>query len=464
MIKLEVKTKKLLADTITPVSLYLKIRDAYPQALLLESNDYQSKENSISFICFDPIATFKVEDEKIYQDFPDGSKTELPAKEVHLHLEKFFNSLDLTGSNEVKKLNGLFGYMAYDAVRYFEKIEIQAAVPETKIPEIQYSLFRYVIAINHFNNQLTLIENIPHGESSKLNEVEVIINKVSHPEFKFQATESIQSNLTDEEFMDLVEKGRHHCKIGDTFQVVFSRRFSQAFQGDEFNVYRSLRSINPSPYLFYFDYGNFRLFGSSPESQLLIKDNKASIIPIAGTVKRSGSDDKDQKLAYELFNDEKENAEHVMLVDLARNDLGRFASQIQVEKYKEIQFYSHVLHMISTVSGVIPGDSNRLQMLGTSYPAGTLSGAPKIKAMELINKSENVNRSFYGGCIGQISFNGDINHAIIIRSILSKSNRLFYQAGAGILVKSDKQKELEEVYNKVGALQKAIKEAESINL
>ncbi|MBI9036161.1 MAG: anthranilate synthase component I family protein, partial [Bacteroidales bacterium] len=451
MIKLEVKTKTLLADTLTPVSLYMRIRDEYPKSILLESNDYQAKENSISFICFDPLATFKLEDEKICQDFPDGTKSEAEAKDVHIHLEEFFNSFDLRGDQESKKLNGLFGYMTYDAVRYFENIEIQKAVSETKIPEIQYSLFRYIIAINHFTNQLTLIENVPENNLSQFEKIEILIKKRTHSEFYFQTTGSTKSSITDNEFMELVEKGRHHCKIGDTFQVVFSRRFSQTFQGDEFNVYRSLRSINPSPYLFYFDYGNFRLLGSSPESQLVIKNNKASIIPIAGTVKRSGNDEEDQKRAYELANDEKENAEHIMLVDLARNDLGRFASKIQVEKYKEIQFYSHVLHMVSSVSGIIPKGSNRMKMLGTSYPAGTLSGAPKIKAMELINRYESVNRSFYGGCIGQISFNGDINHAIIIRSILSKGNSLFYQAGAGILVKSDKKKELEEVYHKVGA-------------
>lgn len=462
MIKLKINSKNILADTLSPVSMYLKFRDIYPNAVLLESNDFQGGSDNYSFICLEPIASFihdEIETEVLIHKKNESSHF---SGTVIEKLDAFIKYFQIEGEEMELKLNGLFGYTSYDAVQFFESVPVKKADEATKIPLIQYQIYRFVIAINHFQNTALLMELNAEGEPKRLSEIEDQLLNRSFANYPFKLKSGVSSNFTDNEYKDLVTKAKAHCKRGDTFQLVLSRRFQNDFEGDEFNVYRSLRSINPSPYLFYFDYGSFKLFGSSPESQLVIKNDKATIVPIAGTVKRSGNDEEDRKLAMQLYNDEKENAEHVMLVDLARNDLSRFASDISVEKFKEIKYFSHVLHMVSTVSGKIKANANRLEMLGQSYPAGTLTGAPKVKAMELIDKYETVNRSFYGGAIGQINFYGDVNHAIIIRSALSKNNTLYYQAGAGIVLKSDEEKELEEVYNKIGAIQKALIQAETI--
>jgi anthranilate synthase component 1 len=270
------------------------------------------------------------------------------------------------------------------------------------------------------------------------------------------------SNLTDEQFIEFVKKGKDHCYRGDVFQLVLSRRFSQGFKGDEFNVYRTLRSINPSPYLFFFDYGYFRIFGSSPEAQLIVQDSKAEIHPIAGTFRRTGDDEKDAKAAEALAKDPKENSEHVMLVDLARNDLSRNGSKVEVEKNREVQFYSHVIHLVSKVTCKMKKSAKTFRVVADTFPAGTLSGAPKHKALQLIDRYETTKRNFYGGAIGYMDFHGNFNHAIIIRSFLSKNHELHYQAGAGIVADSVPENELQEVYNKLGALDKALTLAEDI--
>ncbi len=462
MSKLKIHSKKILADTLSPVSLYLKFRDIYPNAILLESNDFKGGSDNYSYLCLDPLAAFIHDEEHTRVSFQNHDISDHFSGHVNEKLQQFLDYFRIDGSSEELRLNGVFGYTAYDAVTNFESIEIAKRDKETRIPDIFYQLYRFVIAINHHQYSAILMELIPDGEPSRLQEIENQLLNRAYASYPFKASGSELSAMTDEAYKELVQKAVEHCQLGDTFQLVLSRRFNKTFEGDEFNVYRALRSINPSPYLFYFDYGNFRLFGSSPESQLVVRNGKATIVPIAGTVKRSGNDEEDRRLATDLYNDQKENAEHVMLVDLARNDLSRFATGIAVEKFKEIQYFSHVLHMVSTVTGNIQNGISPLEMLGKSYPAGTLTGAPKVKAMELISRYENINRSFYGGAIGQISFNGDVNHAIIIRSVLAKNNKLFYQAGAGIVVQSQPEKELEEVNNKIRAIQKAIELAENI--
>jgi anthranilate synthase component 1 len=360
--------------------------------------------------------------------------------------------------------NGLFGYVTFDAVRYFEDIEINTYPTEyRKIPDIQYHFYKYIIVFNHFNNEVHIFENatIPSGMSG-VERIEHIILKKDFATYPFSLAEREESNYTDEEYIQLVEKGIQHCMRGDVFQIVLSRRFSRQYKGDDFNVYRSLRSVNPSPYLFYFDYGSFRLFGSSPEAQIVIKKNTAIIYPIAGTFRRTGDDIKDYNLAMQLLNDPKENAEHVMLVDLARNDLSRHCKNVKVDTLKEVQYYSHVIHLVSKVTGEIQEGENFIDIIGDTFPAGTLSGAPKHMAMKLINRYEHGNRGYYGGCIGYIGFNGDFNSAIMIRTIQSKDNVLYYQAGAGVVAMSDSRKELQEVNNKLAALKKAIVEAEKI--
>ena len=464
MFKLTTTYKKLLADTITPVSVYLKIRDKYPNSLLLESSDYHANDNSFSYICCNPIASIKIENEQIIEIFPDGSKNTTPVtKEIKVpeRIQEFSKQFN-TETSSFKFINsGLFGYIAYDGVQYFENIKIAKKKGDLKLPDLYYAVYQNIIAINHFNNEAYIFDH-NFNTGNNLKEIEQILKVKNFATYNFKRQEEAVSNLTDEEFRENVSLGKKHCQRGDVFQLVLSRRFSQAFKGDEFNVYRALRSINPSPYLFYFDYGNFKIFGSSPEAQLIVKEGQAEIHPIAGTFKRTGNDEKDAELAKELASDKKENAEHVMLVDLARNDLSRHSTNVKVETFREIQFFSHVIHLVSKVTGIKKKNTDTMQIVADTFPAGTLSGAPKHSAMTLIEKYENVNRSAYGGAIGFMDFNGNFNHAIIIRSFVSKNHQLHYQAGAGIVSESNEENELQEVFNKLGALTKALEIAEEM--
>ena len=464
MYKLNSVKKNIIVDTITPVSIYLKLRDNYSNTILLESSDYSAKDNSYAYICCNPIAKFYVKKNTLFTEYPDGSKFQKEvAKDIRIfsELEKFMNKFSIQDdSNHSKKYisKGLFGYMTYDSVRFFEKININNESFSDDIPDIYYSLYSEIIVVNTFNNEANLISH--SGNKNKIDEIEKLITGKKTNEFSFKLNGKLESNLTDDEFLKMVDNGIKHCYRGDVFQIVLSRKFSQKFSGDEFCVYRQLRSINPSPYLFYFDYGSFKIFGSSPEAQLVIKDKKAEIHPIAGTFKRSGDDAVDKEKAIKLFEDDKENSEHMMLVDLARNDLSRSCSNVKVEKDREIQFYSHVIHLVSKVTGELKSPSN--DIIGNTFPAGTLTGAPKFRAMELIEEYENHTRSFYGGAIGFIDFDNNFNHAIMIRSFLSKNQNLFLQAGAGIVSKSNRNNELNEVYNKIGALLKALEKAEEL--
>lgn len=458
--KLNTKYKKQLADTVTPVSLYLKLRDKFRQTVLLESSDYHGDENAYTYICFNPIAGIKLENETIETYYPDGKKKSVPVDasvSVPDELQAFVNSFEATPSDHKFINNGLFGYASYDAVRYFEDIKINATVKAEKdIPEIMYHVYQYVIAFDVFSDELYVFEHTLSGKGDGIGMIEDIINSKDYAAFKFELDGEEETNFTDEEYLALVAKGKAHCKRGDVFQIVLSREFSQGFKGDDFNLYRALRSVNPSPYLFYFDYGSFKIFGSSPEAQLVVKNNEATIHPIAGTFRRTLDDKKDAALAEKLKLDPKENAEHVMLVDLARNDLSRNCTGVEVKTYREIQYYSHVIHLVSQVTGKLKPDVATMSIVADTFPAGTLSGAPKHKAMQLIDKYERGRRSFYGGCIGFIGFDGSFNNAIMIRSFLSKNNKLFYQAGAGIVESSVDESELNEVHNKLAALKKAM--------
>ncbi len=467
--KLQTQSKKLLADTFTPVSIYLKLRDKYINALLLESSDYHGNENAFTYICCEPIAKFEVSNNEIIRQFPDGSEekqTISEKKEVVQALGDFARSFDSNFQTNKFINNGLFGYMAYNAVQYYEDVDLEEKGDSNLgIPLVCYQVFRFVIAINHFNNELHIFEHQLAGseEESKIPQIETLIRNKNFSSFHFALDGEETSNLTNEAYMEMVSRGKHHCQVGDVFQIVLSRRFERKFKGDDFNVYRALRSINPSPYLFYFDYGSFKIFGSSPETQLAIKDNKAAIYPIAGTFKRTGNDLQDAESAQKLLQDPKENAEHIMLVDLARNDLSKHCENVQVSTFKEIQYFSHVIHLVSTIKGDLKNQNSAVQIVADTFPAGTLSGAPKHKAMQLIDKYENVSRSYYGGCIGFMGFNGDFNQAIMIRSFLSKNNTLHFQAGAGIVAKSDEKSELEEVNNKLRALRTAVQMAEDLS-
>lgn len=463
--KINAQSKQILADIITPVSIYLKIRDIYPESILLESSDYHSHTNSYSFICLDPVATFMTSKGELTEIYPGKEKLVTAIDEnvdIVSKLDEFVQSFKIDNGDHLP-IDGLFGYSAYDAIKYFEELKVDNPQPENEyIPEIRYCFYRFVIAVNHFKNELHLIEFLFDGMESQINDVESLLHNRNFATYNFTPTTGETSNLDDKEYMSMVKSGKQHCQRGDVFQIVLSRQFTQPFKGDDFNVYRALRSVNPSPYLFYFDYGNYKIFGSSPETQIEVKDNHAFINPIAGTFKRTGDDIKDKELAEKLSQDPKENAEHIMLVDLARNDLSRTTNNVSVDKYREIQYYSHVLHMVSKVSGELKNNANKMRIMSESFPAGTLSGAPKFRAMELIDEIENKKRGYYGGCIGNIRLNGDINQAIMIRSFMSKNNQLYYQAGAGIVVDSKEESELQEVNNKLGALKTAIKMAAQI--
>ena len=454
---------------LTPVSIYLRLRAKFKNCILLESSDYHGDEHNFSYICFYPIAGFKVEDGNFIESFPDKSNNKISLKDNKLTdcINNFIHQFNPETSAQHSTLNiisnGLFGYMTYDVVQYFEDVKLRHQQP--KIPIAQYFLYQYIIAFNHFNHELFIIKNdVENGNNNKtsLDEIESIIKYNPLQLDNFSADVEKTSNLTNDEYLDMVNKGKKSCYRGDVFQIVLSRQFQQKYRGDDFNIYRALRSVNPSPYCFYFDFGGFRLMGSSPESQLIIKNNKVTIHPIAGTFRRTGDDAKDAVLAQKLSDDPKENAEHIMLVDLARNDLSRGGKNTTVEVYREVQYYSHVIHLVSKVTAEIDGTTNKIKIVGDTFPAGTLSGAPKYKAMQLIDTYENCSRGFYGGAIGHLDFNGDFNHAIMIRSFMSKDNTLTFQAGAGVVADSVPESELQEVENKLAALNKAIEVANTL--
>ena len=462
--KLHSEHKKILADTLTPVSVYLKIRDQFPHSLLLESSDYDARANNFSYICCNPIASLKIIKGTITYNFPDGScqKAKLTEKNRVPQLVQ-----DFARQFESKKYpfkfitNGLFGYIAHEAVAHFDHLTLRTDKSNLDMPDIYYAIYQNIIAISLFNHEGHLFSHSYDG-SNNLNQIEKILKKDNTPAYQFKKEGDKTSNLTDKEFKAMVNKAKEHCFRGDVFQLVLSRRFSQGFTGDEFNVYRTLRSINPSPYLFFFDYGNFKIFGSSPEAQLIVEQGKAEIHPIAGTFKRTGNDEEDKASAERLAADPKENSEHVMLVDLARNDLSRNGSGVVVEKNREIQFFSHVIHLVSKVTAHLKPIAKTFQMVADTFPAGTLSGAPKHMALKLIDRYENTARNAYGGALGYMDFDGNFNHCIIIRSFMSKNQKLHYQAGAGIVSKSVPENELQEVYNKLGALDKALTLAEKL--
>ncbi|HEV8508278.1 MAG TPA: anthranilate synthase component I family protein [Chitinophagaceae bacterium] len=470
MKKIEINTscKKLLADVYTPVGIYLRVRDRFRDTILLESTDHHAAENSWSFICINAIGGIEITSlESIEFKLPKQRPERVVIKnvtEVPNLLWDFMKNFEIkkSDSKEARYAQGLYGYTTYDAVQFFDTVKLTRHDSRLAIPLMRYRLYQYVIAVNHFKDELFICENVIPGLESESSVVESLIKSKDVPTFPFRSKGAENSNMSDQDYMEMVKKGIQSCHRGDVFQIVLSRRFDQSFSGDEFNVYRALRNINPSPYLFFFDYGDYKLMGSSPEAQLIIQNGKAVVHPIAGTYRRTGDDDIDERETERLLKDKKENAEHVMLVDLARNDLSRLCDEVQVAHYREVQYYSHVIHLVSEVTGRVKPASNPFELMAKTFPAGTLSGAPKFKAMQLINGYEPTARSYYGGALGFMGFDGSCNHAIMIRTFLSKDNTLIYQAGAGIVAASDPKSELQEVNNKLGALKKAIELAATL--
>lgn len=484
MKKIEINTtgKRMLADVYTPVGIYLRLRDKFRDTILLESTDHHSSENSYSFICINAIGGMEISSkEQVEFKLPARNPEKVALKnaaEVPGLLWNYMQQFDAIkpAQNELSFAQGLFGYSTYDAVQFFDSIRLSqkqeqlpaSCAPLTShqsplpIPLMRYRLYQYVIVINHFRDELFLCENKMKGIEGDAAAVESLIRSKDVPVYPFAMKGEEQSNMSDEDYREMVRKGIASCQRGDVFQIVLSRRFQQSFTGDEFNVYRALRSINPSPYLFFFDYGDYKLMGSSPEAQLKIRNQKAVVHPIAGTFKRTGDEEADKLATERLLTDAKENAEHVMLVDLARNDLSCVCDQVEVAHYRQVQYFSHVIHLVSEVTGQVRPGTNPFELLAKTFPAGTLSGAPKFRAMELIDTYEPTSRSYYGGAIGFAGFDGSFNHAIMIRTFLSRGNTLTYQAGAGVVVASNPESELQEVNNKLGALKMAVVEAQKI--
>lgn len=464
--KLRVLTRRLTADLLTPVALYLAVRDRFTDPVLLESNETRDNEHYYSVIGLDTLASYQVDDNVITRAGVGGARTRVPCEDsetVSHDLNNFLHSFDLDYTEDaelIQKFNGLIGHTNFEGVRYFDTLSFSNP-RHLRAAALRYHLYRFVLIFHHYRDELLLVENLPEGEQSRLDEVEnaIFTGGTVHP-FRTHGEES--SNLTDEQHRELVRKGKYHCQRGDVFQIVLSRRFQRGFRGDDFQVYRALRSINPSPYLFYFDYGDYRIMGSSPESQMVIENGRARLNPIAGTTRRTGDAERDRKATEALLVDPKENAEHIMLVDLARNDLSRHTRNVQVRSLRELHYYSHVVHLVSTVDGEMTDPSKGVRIFGDTFPAGTLSGAPKYRAIELIDRYESVQRGFYGGAIGFIRFDGGMNQAILIRSLFSQDNVLYYQAGGGIVAASSEEGEVREVYNKLGAVTGAIEKAESL--
>ncbi len=457
--------KHLPADTLTPVGIYLRLRDEFPQSLLLECSDFSSREDAYSYICLNPVAGIEIAGDKtrLYRPGEPVRVSDLHDSDDIVSLTgSFAEKITLENKPDEKIYPGLFGFTSWEAVKFFDNVNTGKNRRTSPVPLLKYDLYSVVVAINHFNNTMTIceIDNVQNGHTEKI--VSLLSNR-NTATFPFRTTGPEIPGIDDDRYLEMVMEGKKHCSRGNVLQIVLSRRFEQAFQGDEFQVYRALRSVNPSPYLFYFDYLKYKLFGSSPEAQLQVNNGTATINPIAGTFRRSGNRLNDEKIARDLAADPKENSEHSMLVDLARNDLSRHSRNVKVKTYKEVHAYSHVIHLVSTVTGELKKNVNNYRIFADTFPAGTLSGAPKHRAIELISQIEAGERGYYGGALGYIGLEGSLNHAIMIRSFASYDGKLVYQAGAGIINDSVPQKELEEVGNKLSALRQALKMAEAYN-
>ena len=473
-------SKTILADLYTPVGVYMRLRDLYPQSALMESSDYHDSNNSRSFIGINPMASVAIGHGMATITYPDGSTFQHEVNKAYRSDKAIHQLIDhIQVSGEDAKICGLFGYTSFNAVRYFEDIPVKDETQaKNDAPDLLYILYKVVIVFDHFNNTLKIVsleesgKQKEEGVNAAIDKIMLAMNKANVKAYDFHPVGDVRSTLTDEEHKANIRRGIKHCLRGDVFQIVLSRRFIQRYEGDDFKLYRALRSINPSPYLFYFDFGGFRIFGSSPETHCRIEPTpntqhptptfRAYIDPIAGTTKRTGDAEADRKGAEYLRNDPKENAEHVMLVDLARNDLSRNCHGVKVDFYKDLQYYSHVIHLVSRVSGELDNGADPIKAFIDTFPAGTLSGAPKVRAMQLISEYEPHNRGAYGGCIGYIGLDGSLNQAITIRTFVSRNGELWFQAGGGIVAKSDEEYELQEVNNKLGALRKAILQAEKL--
>ncbi|MFC1925185.1 anthranilate synthase component I [Chloroflexota bacterium] len=474
--------KELPADLETPVSLFLKL-DKTPPSFLLESVERGEQVGRYSFIGTNPYLTLQTSrDEGIIhykgetKRIPLGISQEGPDA---LHLIK-----KLLTQRQVSRIPGLpgffggaVGYLSYDAVRSFEKLP-DCPEDELQLPESSFLFTDDLVIFDHVQHKMKIISNVPAGgeditpRPDTRGGIDAIMAALNDslspwPQVHFSSLDekapSLTSNFTQPQFEEGVKAAKEYILAGDAFQIVLSQRLRRKTNAEPFAIYRALRILNPSPYMFYIDFGGFQLIGSSPEMLVKLEERRAETRPIAGTRPRGKTEEEDEVLIAELLADPKERAEHTMLVDLGRNDLGRVChyGSVRTPLYMDIEKYSHVSHIVSSVQGELKPDYDAFDLLRASFPAGTVSGAPKIRAMEIINELEKTKRGPYAGAVGYFGFGGNMDTCITIRTIVMIGDTVYFQGGAGIVADSDPAREYEETMNKIKVLEEAVRLAES---
>lgn len=450
--------KTFAGDTETPITLYYKYV-GQQVGFLLESRG----KGQYSFMgrCPDVILEGK-EKLNIYEN---GTKTTKEGKLLD-NVKEYIQKFQVKNNTQLPFIGGAVGCIAYDVIRQYEKLPEEN--PDVlNMPDIHFMIVKEVVAYDHLHDRIHIIvleeDNEEGGKKAyeKIEKIQCEIMQEKHPillEEKLQSNIHVVSNTTKEHYMDMVKKAKKYIYDGDIFQVVLSQRLTAHTDENPFILYRKLREINPSPYLYYFNFGKYQIAGSSPEMLVEMRKNRIYNCPIAGTRKRGKNVEEDALFAQDLKNDPKEKAEHVMLVDLARNDMGKVSEigSVEVTSFMNVQNYSHVMHMVSMVEGNKAEKEDAFSVLASFLPAGTLSGAPKIRAMEIIEELEQEKRGVYGGAVGYFSFDGDMDFCIAIRTMIIKDEKVYMQAGAGIVADSDPEAEFEESHNKVRALVKTI--------
>jgi len=475
--KIQMKTfqKQLLADMDTPVSSYFKLNE-HSASLLLESMEGDGRNGRYSIIGIKPLLSFIRYPDRTVIENPDSGEEKTLRGDPFDHLRAVLSSFKFEAT-EPYECGFLAGYVCYDAVRYIENIPANSE-NDLQLPDMHFILPSEVVIFDNFTHTLKLLVHLEDsGDSSTLErkasqQLDALVTKITHHTPKIQeiskltptTTPPLKINIATEDYCQSVIKAKQYIRNGDIFQVVLSRRFQTDIHCGAFDIYRMLHLINPSPYMFYINFDDVKLIGSSPETMVKYDENKILVRPIAGTRKRGTSVEEDAAIAAELLKDEKELAEHEMLVDLGRNDVGRIAryGSVKLESYKQVENYSHVMHIVSTVSGELRQGRDAVDVFKACFPAGTVSGAPKVRAMEIIDELEKTRRGPYAGAVGYFDFCGRTDTCITIRTMVVKGKTAYWQAGGGIVADSDPAYELEETENKARALLKAISLAEEV--
>ncbi len=465
----------ITADLLTPVLAYLKIRKQGEQNFLLESVERSANMARYSFIGREPEMIFSNKGMEVTES-SNGSLKKVKAS-IFEHIR---NELKKYKQPKIEELpdftGGIVGYLGFENIALVEKV-IRFTTDSFNNPDSILGIYNTILAFDHFKHQIILISNVKIEEDTnlenafsdakeKLNELKSDLKKPFEYNSNFKLENHISGEFDSTDFCRQVELSKNNIVEGDIFQIVLSKRFSSIYKGDLLNVYRALRIINPSPYMYYLEFNNdFKIIGTSPEDLLKVKNRRAQVLPIAGTRRRGRNTEEEKSLEQNLINDPKELAEHTMLVDLGRNDLGHVCEYgtVEVSESMKIQKYSHVMHIVSKVEGTLADDKDSIDALMSCFPAGTVSGAPKIRAIQLINDYEKEERNVYAGAVGYFDFSGNLDMCIAIRTLFAKGETIYWQAGAGIVADSIPRLEAKEVKNKSAAMINALKYAEVID-